>query len=457
MRATDARLAPADEANLVLDHPGQVNVFLVAVELGPGGAVRGDGTPDPAAVRAVLAERVAGIPELGRALVRTGRHHHWRPVDPDLEHHVRLLAPVHGRAGLEALCGDLMATPLVRDRPPWEVLLVAGVAAGRAAAVLRIHHAVADGMGAVAIAHRLFDPPQPPADAPPAAGSPVERTMGRGGPGPGPVAGAAPRRRPGRALARCLRGLVRTGRTLAARGVGPTLLLGARGPRPAVAFLEADLAGLLAAARAAGATVNDVLLSAVAVGLRAALAEAGERIPDRLPVSVPVALHRHGPARNQVGVMLVRLPLGRMEPARRLGLVAAQTRVAKAAAREQGTLEFMRGPLGARVMDRLARRQRLVAGFVTNVPGPSRALRLAGAPVTRLWPVPALSGNVRVAVGALSYAGRLSCSVHADADHVPVDAVVRAMAGELARWDGTGAGPAGTGSPGRSPGAGPVD
>jgi diacylglycerol O-acyltransferase / wax synthase len=58
---------------------------------------------------------------------------------------------------------------------------------------------------------------------------------------------------------------------------------------------------------------------------------------------------------------------GERIPAR---LMAEQTRQERARAREQGTLEFMRGPIGARTMDRVGRRQYLVAGFVTNVPGP---------------------------------------------------------------------------------------
>lgn len=57
-------LRPADEANLVLDHPGQVNVFLVAGLLAPGGFVSHAGELDAEAVRAAVGRRVAGIPEL---------------------------------------------------------------------------------------------------------------------------------------------------------------------------------------------------------------------------------------------------------------------------------------------------------------------------------------------------------------------------------------------------------
>lgn len=455
-RPASCRLAPADEANLVLDHPGQVNVFLVAAQLAPGGFVDPGGAPDLTALRAVLRGRVRTIPRLCRRVVPAGRRHRWAETTPDLEHHVRLVDPVDGRAGLERLCAELMVTPLARDRPLWEILLVPGVGeAGQdlLAAVLRIHHAIADGMEAVAIVHRLFDPGGPV--VPPARSGPT--APGTGVPGaPGPVRAA---RHHGllRALGRFRRALTRIRATLTATGVGPSILLGDRGDHRAVMFLGADLAGLSASARQADATVNDVLLTAVAAGFAAALAAAGEPVPDRLPVSVPVALPRRGQAGNQVGIMLVRLPLAPMEPSDRLRLIAEQTRPEKDRARDQGTLEFMRGPVGARLMDRVGRRQHLVAGFVTNVPGPAAPLRLAGAPVTAVWPVPVQSGNVRVAVAALSCAGGLFCGVHVDADHVPGPVFARAMGAELRRAAGPPPGPAPGRSPGREGRAGPVD
>ena len=222
--------------------------------------------------------------------------------------------------------------------------------------------------------------------------------------------------------------------TLSGREVGSTVLLGERCPHRGVAFLGADLAALEAHARPLGATVNDVVLAAAAAGYRAALRAAGDRIsPTCCPFSVPVALHREGSSRNQVGVMLVRLPVGESDPDERLRLIASQTRAEKPRARQQGTLEFMRGPVGARIMDRVARRQRLIAGFVTNLPGPARPLRLAGASVAAIWPVAVLAANVRLGVAVVSYDGRLCCGIHFDAENVPGAVFSRAMGDELAR------------------------
>jgi hypothetical protein len=87
-------------------------------------------------------------------------------------------------------------------------------------------------------------------------------------------------------------------------------------------------------------------------------------------------------------------------------------------------------------MDRLAHRQHVVAGFVTNVHGPSGRLRLAGAPVVAIWPVAVLAANVRLGVAAASYAGRLRCSIHFDEANVPGAVFAQAMRDELTRLAG---------------------
>lgn len=423
MRPARQRLAAVDEANLVLDHAGQVNVFLVAGLLSAGGFVGPGATPDVAALRSALDTRVTELPPLRRYPVVAGRRHRWDERSPNLDEHVRLVAPVDGLSGLERLCAELMSAPLPLDRPLWELLVVPGASPGQTGFVLRIHHAVADGTSAVAIAQELFDPSGR------GTASAWEATVPRSRPGTQP----RPRRDLRCSLRRLGQALRRIRKTLTGRELGSTALLGERSRRRGVAFVDVDLAALEAHVRPLGATVNDALLAAVASGYRATLPVVGEQVPARLPVSVPVALRRRGTSGNQVGVMLVRLPLDVPAPDARLRLIAELTRAEKVPAREQGTLEFMRGPFGARLMDRFARRQHLVGGFVTNVPGPARTLRLAGAPVTAIWPVAVLAANVRLGVAAVSYAGRLSCSVHFDAANVPGAVFARAMTEELVR------------------------
>ena len=82
---------------------------------------------------------------------------------------------------------------------------------------------------------------------------------------------------------------------------------------------------------------------------------------------------------------------------------------------------------------RLARHQRLIVTFVSNVPGPRHPLALAGARLERLWPVTALQGNVRLGVTAISYDGLLRCAVHCDADALDAAVLASALHDELAK------------------------
>ena len=150
-------------------------------------------------------------------------------------------------------------------------------------------------------------------------------------------------------------------------------------------------------------------------------------------VSVPVALPRVAGSGNRVGVMLVELPLGAADPDGRVRVIGERTRAAKTDARSRGSIELVRSRLGMRLMRTIADRQRLVAGFVTNVPGPPAPLSLAGAPVSNAWPISGAAGNVRLAVAALSYAGRIEVTVQVDADALPVDVFTAALQAELLR------------------------
>ncbi|WP_240607000.1 wax ester/triacylglycerol synthase domain-containing protein [Microbacterium sp. Gd 4-13] len=206
--------------------------------------------------------------------------------------------------------------------------------------MLRIHHAVADGMAAVAIVQQLFDPDEP-------REVPSNEPSGRA-----PM--VAPRRGLRHTLRRLRVGLRRIRKTLRGSYVGRTMLLGERSPYRGVVFLRSDIDALQAGVRLRGGTVNDALLAASASGFRAALTAAGEPIPTRLPACVPVALQRRGTAGNQVGVMLVQLSLGEPDPDERLRLITEQTPQEKVSAREHGTLEFMRGPSRTFFMSQVA-------------------------------------------------------------------------------------------------------
>lgn len=410
------RLSAADASNIEIDAPDQVNAFLMAGVLAPGGPVGPDGGVDLPALRSALAERVPALPRLSQRVVNDGRTLAWVPAHVDYERHVRQLEPVDGQAGLEALCARLMVTPFPLDRPLWEVLVVPGVAPGRAGMVLRIHHAMADGVAAVRLVEDLLRPHETAAtDAPSRADAAATSGIATA---TAPATASPPRRGLRARLRTLASGWVRTVAVFR-RAVPRTVLLGPIGPRRGVAFVDTPLDALAAGAATVGATVNDALLAAAAAAAEAALRARGEPVPPALPASVPVALRERGRSGNAVGVMLVPLPTGEADPAVRLRRIAELTRVRKADARARGQYELTRTRFGSRLFKRFVRYQRLIVMFVTNVPGPRHPLALAGAPLERVWPLAAIQGNVRLGVAALSYDGMLRCAVHCDADALP--------------------------------------
>ena len=155
------RLSASDASNVLMDARDQVNVFLMAGLLGPGGFVSQDGAADISRLRMGIAERLGegagvGLSRLAERVRADRRGLVWEHCELDLTRHVRVVDAVGGEAGLARLCASLMTTPLPDDRPLWEVLIVPGASAKGPGVVVRFHHAVADGVGAVALIERLF-------------------------------------------------------------------------------------------------------------------------------------------------------------------------------------------------------------------------------------------------------------------------------------------------------------
>jgi diacylglycerol O-acyltransferase / wax synthase len=207
-----------------------------------------------------------------------------------------------------------------------------------------------------------------------------------------------------------------------------------------LAVVRSRLELMKGVAHAHHATVNDVLMTAVAGGLRSLLGSRGEPVEKLvLRAFVPVSLHREQPGQargNLDGAMVVPLPLGQPDPVRRLSLIAAETAKRKKKSRPPAGTLFRNAAI-QRAFLRYAARQRLMNIYIANVPGPPVPLYLAGAPLLEVFPVVPILGNVPLGIGALSYAGQFNITVVADRDGCP-DAKafvegVRASLGELSQ------------------------
>ena len=164
-------------------------------------------------VRRHLEPRLRLVPRFRQLLYRPRRGLGWPLwVDApsfDLADHIRVhpLGAPGNQAQLLEACQDLARRRLDRARPLWELWLLPGLPERRVGALLRLHHALADGAAALAAFGALLDLT---ADAPTPAAPPWTPT-------PIPTAGELLRdnlRRRRRELARGRSGLAHPGKTL---------------------------------------------------------------------------------------------------------------------------------------------------------------------------------------------------------------------------------------------------
>ena len=378
---------------------------------------------EPGLVADALADRVRAVPRLRQRLVDVP----WgcgRPVWVDdrdfaIGNHLSVI-PCPTPGGESAVLGvaaQMLLTRLPRDRPLWAAKLVTNTGGG-SALIIVFHHVLADGIGGLAVlaglvdgapeAHNQVFPVRMPSLAQLAvqAANDRIRSAARLPAEFGRLAGAASQLRPvfGRRLAR-------------------SSLNRPTGPRRRFATVRVDLDQIRDAAHAHEATVNDVVLSAVAAALHRLLVARGERV-DEFVISVPFSARRQasaGDLGNKSGVIPLHVP-GVGDPGRRLESVAGATRAAKQAQRGASTAllgPFFRLLAAVGLFRWFIDRQRLVHTFVSNLPGPKSRLSFLGRSITSIIPLSSASGNVTVSFAILSYAGSLTITLIADPDTCP--------------------------------------
>jgi WS/DGAT/MGAT family acyltransferase len=322
------------------------------------------------AARHEIARRLHLVPRFQQLLYRPGFGLGWPLwVDApaiDLAEHVRVL-PLEAPADEQQLllaCEELRQRRLDRSRPLWELWFLPGLPDGSVGLFMKVHHAIADGMAGVTALGAFVDlvPDPPGASAPPWTPSPMPSTR---------ALFHDNLRRHLQALARAFSRLDHPVETVrqARRGwpAAREAFLEGRAPRTSLnrrvgwhrsfALTRSNFDLIKRIAHAHDAKVNDVLMVVLAGGLRELLLGRGERVDGLvLRAFVPVSLHgeQAGPARGNLdGAMVVPLPVGEADDARRLRLIAAETAERKKKRRPQGGTLFrnvliQRAALGSR-------------------------------------------------------------------------------------------------------------
>jgi len=423
------RVGPEDLTILATDK-GQVPMNIGAVLVfAPG--------PDALAVGRELADRLAGIRRFRQRLVRPG-FAAGAPVwvdDPDCRTPDHLGATdLMGAGDLLDRAADLVCARLPMSRPLWRMHVFQGLPSGGFAVVMVVHHVLADGMGGLAVLAALAD------------GVTTATWTLSAGPTTRELRRDAHRRRiaalrSSPATLRALRqGLQEMGfgRQRPAQ-VAPSSILRPTSSRRAVRTLTVPLAPVVGTAHRHGATVNDVVLAAVAGTLFRVLAGRGESPPE-VVISVPVSARAAGTELgNRTGAVPVAVP-DIADPVARLRWIERRTRQAKSQQRGSSAIVLnwaFRLLAALRVGQWFVNHQRLVHTFETNLRGPSEVLHLAGARVEQIVPIAVNPGNVGLSFDVLSYAGDLTVALVTDPAVVSeAEAVTRALGEELAALTG---------------------
>jgi WS/DGAT/MGAT family acyltransferase len=453
-------LPSADAAWLHMDRPTNLMVINSVMLF--------DEPLDQARLREVLRTRlVAPYPRFRQRVTESRLAPLRGPAfadDPhhDLDRHLhRRGLPAPGdEAALQALIGDLIATPLDHAKPLWDMYLLDRPGGG-SALLVRMHHCIADGIALARVLLSLTDTAPAGADAattPTPPGEPVRESVR------GPIGGAlAAATAPVAAAAgsagtlagatgRAVSHIVHEGfetlahpahaRELADRVAADaqalakllftpadthTALRGELGVARKVAWTQRlDLQQVKSTAHNQGATVNDVLLASVSGALRRHLREHGEQ-PHEIRTFVPFNLRpldRPIPSElgNRFGLVFLTLPVD--VAGRRARLQELKRRMDAIKRSPEGPLSYAilqtvgRTPpqVEARIVDVFTAK---ASAVMTNVPGPRQIVYLAGAPVRAVLVWAPTSGSVGMSVSIFSYRGEVTIGLLVDAGLIP--------------------------------------
>lgn len=417
----------ADAAWLRMDHPTNRMVIVAVLTFDEHVGVD--------EMRVLVADRLLRFDRFQCRAVETGGALHWTK-DPefDIDRHVVETAVPDGigeDVALKALVGDLMSSPLPEDRPPWQFSVVERFGAG-SAVIVRLHHGLADGIALIRVLLSLADGGESPA--------PVEMGHAQSN---GSIVGSIARGvvttvetileegvgmilEPDRAFGRLRQGLGIATALGKFALVGPDSASPFRGPLTTtkrVAWSDGlDLDEVKRVARALGATVNDVVLSALAGGLRRFMSSRGtvERsaeirtvVPVNLrPPDEPLTLG------NRFGLVLLALPVGIEDPVRRTAEISGRMQRIKSSMEPVVALGILQtiGSSPRPLQDAVIRTLSASSSAVmTNVPGPRQRLTFLGRSLRRVMFWVPRAGSIGLGISILSYAGEVLLGFAVDA------------------------------------------
>ncbi len=379
------------------------------------------GSPTLDDVRTLATDRLLPLPHFRQRLVTTSRWRRprWVDVAVDVDQHVSEHR-AEGPHGLGRAIADLAEVPLPRDRPLWRLVLVHGAIdeVRASAVVVLVHHSVADGIGTIMSAMRLFDP---------MVELPVPASRG-----PGALRQAG-------AIAVGLAQLATDG---GAHALGPG------SPRREFGAVTVPFDGVRRAARARGLRVTDLVIALTIDAVRTVAPELVARARGTLKVSVPLMVRAPGSGArgNATAAIIVDVPLRDTlddlvaEVTRRSGRLRRPTRALASRFVMATGLRLLPEPCAA-WFARTVYGGRFLHLVVSNLPGPDEELEMLGRKTPGVYPILPLAPGTPLAMGALSWGGAFGIGLATDPsmlDAAAVADVIRARLAQLADEAGPG-------------------
>ena len=449
-------LDPLDSAFILLENPGTSMNIGAIVEL----EARDE---DPAArfeeLKSNIAARLHEIPVLTQRVVRAPFDMTWPILVEDdrfdLDRHVvRVALPAPGTdEQLDAFVSEFLSRTLSPQRPLWQLLVIEGLDDGRAVLILKMHHALADGVSFAETVANFFD-------ISPEVRPPAERTdVGDEEPTVTTSLGLLRqglerlRQRPqlfledlaswGSRFYEIVRALASVASVHGRRHATPdqpsifearrTSLNGSAGIEKTYLRTRVPLAEVKRAAKARGVSVTDIVMAMTGGALKRLLEERGETLKKDLLAFVPINVRADGDTAdlgNQISGMLVALHTDMKDPEDRLRAISHDSSKTVGEQRAHRARIFQDVPrvLGPTL---LSFGGKLVSTFglfdhvpmanvmISSVAGPPIPLWLSGRRVTSAAPYGPLLGSISLNITVLGFEenlefGMLGCAERID-------------------------------------------
>ncbi len=402
-----------------------------------------------------IRETMLQYPPFTSRVVREAARAWWEPDDSfDLDHHLHRVS-LPGSADkleLEAYVADMASQRLDMSRPLWQFHLVENYLGGQAL-VARVHHCIADGVALVGVmlsmaggevapqvlarnakAKALAEAAQATNDDDEAENqwqsylqpitNRIVSTLNNTGNFAEKYLSLLTEPERFNDIGKLVNQFAKDAASLAAMPNDTrTRLKGKPQALKAVAWNEpVSLAEVKAIGKALGCSVNDVLMSCAAGAVRSYLQSKGDEVDDEADVRAMIPVNLRTPGTewklgNKFGLVPLTLPIGIDHPLLRVMEVRARMNALKGGT--QAVLaQWVLGLVGAtpkpvqkEVLNQLARKATAV---MSNVPGPTEQLHLAGAPLKQILFWVPQSGDIGLGVSILSYNGGVQIGVIAD-------------------------------------------